>query len=64
MKLNEVIMPLLLRHDLKHNRGKLVRKLVKGASKKANPIYKGGVYNPRSEIVPGPEDQGQFSGLF
>ena len=63
MKLNEVLTPLLIKHDLKKYRGAHLRKLVKGQSKKANPIEKGAIYNPATCIVPGPAEQGMNSGL-
>lgn len=66
MLLNE-IMNELIKADLKKNRGQLVRKLVKAASKSANPTFKGAPYAPGQAVTDvtaaKPEDMGHFSGM-
>ena len=65
--INESIFGDLLKHDLKTNRGKRIRKIVKSASMKGNPTQQGTPFisaHPEINSANGPHDKAQFSGLF
>lgn len=57
----------LIKHDLKTNRGKRLKKIVKSASMKGNPTPHGSPFvsaHPEINSANDPGDKAQFSGLF
>lgn len=67
MLLSEIMVD-LVKLNLRKNKGKNIKKLVKAASQAANPVFKGAPYAPGqalSDITTAkPEDMGHFSGMF
>lgn len=68
MLLNELgLINDIIKHDLKTNRGKRVKKIVNAASKKGNPKQNGSPFisaHPEINSANDPHAKAQFSGLF
>lgn len=57
----------LIKHDIKNNRGRRLKKLVRAAAKGSNPVTHGAPFisgHPEVHSADNPVEQGQFSESF